>query len=51
MYIAVGALMAFGCKKEKFDRCFNQLDRPVEEFRPERDRQTNRPVDPTGFDL
>ena len=34
--------MPFSYKKEEFDWCFNRLDRPVEEFRPD------RPVDPTG---
>ena len=38
--------MSFSRKKQKFDRFFNRLDRPVEESRP--DRQPNRPVDPTG---
>ena len=38
--------MSFSCKKGKFDRYFNRLDRPVEESRP--DRQPDRPVDPTG---
>ena len=28
--------MSFSCKKEEFDRCFNRLDRPVEEPRPDR---------------
>ena len=41
--------MSFSCKKGEFDRYFNRLDRPVEEFRP--DRQPDRPVDPTGFHL
>ena len=36
MYISVGTLMSFSCKKGKFGRCFNRLDRPVEESRPER---------------
>ena len=47
-YILVGALMSFICQKGEFDRFFNQLDRPVEESRP--DRQSDRPVDPTGAD-
>ena len=34
--------MSFSCKKGEFDRCFNQLDWPVEESRPD------RPVEPTG---
>ena len=38
--------MSFSCQKGEFDRCFNRLDRPVEESRP--DRQPDRPVDPTG---
>ena len=38
-YISVGVSMFFSCKKE-FDRCFNRLDRPVEESRP--DRQPDR---------
>ena len=38
--------MSFSCQKGEFDRCFNRLDRPVEESR--RDRQPDRPVDPTG---
>ena len=46
MYISVGAYMSFSIKKGEFDRCFNRLDRPVEESRP--DRQPNRLVDPTG---
>ena len=45
-YISVGVSMSFSCKKGEFDRCFNRLDRPVEEYRP--DRQPDRPVDPTG---
>ena len=46
MYISDGAYMPFSRKKGEFDRnYFNRLDRPVEEFRP------NRPVDPTGFHL
>ena len=36
MYILGGALMSFSCKKEEFDRCFNRLDRPVKESRPDR---------------
>ena len=28
--------MSFNCKKEEFDWCFKQLDRPVEESRPDR---------------
>ena len=28
--------MSFTCKKEEFDRCFNRLNRPVEESRPDR---------------
>ena len=35
MYISVGAWMSFNCKKGEFDRCFNRLDRPVEESRPD----------------
>ena len=38
--------MSFSCQKGKFDRCFNRLDRPVEESRP--DRQSDRPVDSTS---
>ena len=34
--------MSFNGKKGEFDRCFNRLDRPIEESRPD------RPVDPTG---
>ena len=49
MYISVGAYMSFCYKKEEFDRCFNRLDRPAEESRP--DRQPDRPVDRTGFHL
>ena len=30
MYISVGVLMTFSCKKGKFDRCFNRLDQPVD---------------------
>ena len=41
--------MSFSSEKGKFDRCFNRLDRPVEESRP--DRLPDRPVDPTGFHL
>ena len=41
--------MSFSCQKGEFDRFFNQLDRPVEVSRP--DRQPDRPVDPTGFHL
>ena len=41
--------MFFSCKKGEFDRCFDRLDRPVEESRP--DRQPDRPVDPTSFHL
>ena len=36
MYILVGALTSFSCKKGEFDRCFNRLDRLVEESRPDR---------------
>ena len=36
--------MSFSSKKGEFDRCFNGLDPPVEESRPD------RPVDPTGVD-
>ena len=46
--------MSFSSKKGEFDRCFNRLDRPVEESLPEEhrlDRQPDRPVDPTGFHL
>ena len=32
--------MSFSCQKGEFDRFFNQLDRPVEESRP--DRQPDR---------
>ena len=35
-YISVGVSMSFSCKKGEFDRCFNRLDRPVEESRPDR---------------
>ena len=28
--------MSFSSKKGEFDRCFNRLDRPVEESRPDR---------------
>ena len=28
--------MSFSCEKGEFDRCFNQLDRPVKESRPDR---------------
>ena len=28
--------MFFSCKKGEFDRCFNRLDPPVEESRPDR---------------
>ena len=38
--------MPFSCQKGEFDRFFNRLDRPVGESRP--DRQSDRPVDPTG---
>ena len=38
--------MSFNCQKGELDRFFNRLDRPVEESRP--DRQSDRPVDPTG---
>ena len=41
--------MSFSSQKGEFDRFFNRLDRPVEESRP--DRQSDRPVDPTGFHL
>ena len=37
--------MYFSCKKKKFDRFFDRLDRPVKESQP------YRPVDPTGFHL
>ena len=43
--------MSCRCQKGKFDRCFNRLDRPVEESRPDRpveESRPNRPVDPTG---
>ena len=43
MCISVGAEISFYCEKEDFDRCFNRLDPPVEESRP--DRQG----DPTNF--
>ena len=33
--------MSFSCRKGEFDRFFNRIDRPVEEFRPD------RPVDQT----
>ena len=46
MYISVSASMSFIWQKGEFDRCFNRLDRPVGESRP--DRQPDRPVDPTG---
>ena len=35
MYISIGAYMSFSCKKGEFNRCFNRLDRPVEEPRPD----------------
>ena len=35
MNISVGAKMSFSCKKGEFDRCFNRLDRPVEESQPD----------------
>ena len=38
--------MFFSCQKGEFERFFNRLDRPVEEFRP--DRQADWPVNPTG---
>ena len=37
--------MSFSCKKGEFDRCFNRLDRPVEESQPD------WPVNPIGFYL
>ena len=36
MYISIGTQMSFRCKKKEFDRCFNRLDRPVKESRPDR---------------
>ena len=41
--------MSFSCEKGELYRCFNRLDRPVEESRP--DRQPDWPVDPTSFRL
>ena len=38
--------MSFSSKEEEFDGCFNRLDRPFKESRP--DRQPDRPVDITG---
>ena len=46
MYISVSAYMFFSCKKGEFYQCFNRLDLPVEESRP--DRQPDQPVDPSG---
>ena len=52
-HVSVGAEVPFRCKKGEFDRCFNQLDQPVEKSRPDRqpDRQPDWPVDPTSFHL
>ena len=36
MYFSVGAWKFFSSKKGEFDRCFNRLDRPVKESRPDR---------------
>ena len=42
MYFSVSTYMSFSSRKGEFDRCFNRLDRPFEESRPD------RPVDLTG---
>ena len=36
MYISVGAEMSFSSKKGELDLCFNRLDQPVKESRPDR---------------
>ena len=36
VYISVGGKIYFSSKKEEFDRCFNRLDRLVEESWPDR---------------
>ena len=36
MYISLGVLVYFSCKKGEFDRFFDRLDRPVKESQPDR---------------
>ena len=49
-YISVGALMSFSCKKGEFDQCFNRLDQPLKESRPDRCRST-RPISISEVDI